>query len=99
MPATHVATRDIPLTDLTVYPGNARRGNDGEGDGGGPAGGEPDRNPDDVAYVQVHWLVTVPQRQVIHQALAAARERLGVATAADALEAITRAYLTTTSES
>jgi hypothetical protein len=30
MPATWVATRDVPIADLTRYPGNARRGSTGE---------------------------------------------------------------------
>jgi ParB-like chromosome segregation protein Spo0J len=30
VPATWLATRDIPIADLTRYPGNARRGDTGE---------------------------------------------------------------------
>ncbi len=75
--------------------------------GGGDGARDPGRQPapgdagepaasggaHDTGHAQVQWLVTLYQRDVIHRALAAARDRMALPTFADALASICRDYL------
>lgn len=63
------------------------------GSGQGDPAPPPRGGAHDDGHVQVHWLVTLYQRDVIQRALAAARDQLGLATSADALASICRNYL------